>query len=130
MNLHPADSIAPGDTQSQLIQPIIARSKLYEAIFTAVSIASLVLAMVVLATLVIKLFVDGAPKLTWNFFTSYPSPNAVEAGILAAWVGSFLVILVTTAVAIPLGIAAAVYLEEYAQKGWLSGRSSTSNQTQ
>jgi phosphate transport system permease protein len=123
MTLPTADQNRPtpaSDEQSQAIQPIIARSKLYEKIFLAISLAAMALAMVVLATLVLKLFIDGAPQLNWNFFTSFPSPNAAEAGILAAWVGSFLVILVTAAVAIPLGIAAAVYLEEYAQKGWLS----------
>jgi phosphate transport system permease protein len=120
MTIRPIDSAASGDAQSAAIQPIIARSKLYESIFTFISLASLTVAIAVLATLVIKLFADGFPKLNWTFFTSFPSPSAAEAGIIAAWVGSLSVILVTTAVAVPLGIAAAVYLEEYAQKGWLS----------
>jgi phosphate transport system permease protein len=118
--MNPPTSKPSGDAQSAAIQPIIARSKLYETIFTAVSLASLVVAMAVLAVLVLKLFADGIPKLNWKFFTSFPAPDAAEAGILAAWVGSLLVILVTTAVAVPLGIAAAVYLEEYASKNWLS----------
>ncbi len=120
MTIRPINPAASGDAQSALIQPIIARSKLYESIFTFISLASLLVAMGVLAILVLKLFIDGLPRLDWNFFTSFPSPNAAEAGIIAAWVGSLLVILVTTLVAVPLGIAAAVYLEEYAQKGWLS----------
>jgi phosphate transport system permease protein len=115
MNLPPTN-----ETATATIQPIIARSKLYEAIFMTISLGSLALVMIVLGGLVLKLLSDGAPKLNWQFFTSLPSPNAAEAGIGAAWVGSLLVILVTGAVAIPLGIAAAVYLEEYAQKGWLA----------
>jgi phosphate transport system permease protein len=120
--MHPDshDLIAPSDTQSTKNKAIVARSKLYETVFTVISVASLVLAMLVLGILVIKLFADGLPKFNWTFFTSFPAPSSSEAGILAAWVGSLLVIFVTAAVAVPLGIAAAVYLEEYAKKGWLS----------
>jgi phosphate transport system permease protein len=108
------------DVDAINIQPIIARSKLYESVFTAIGIATMALAMGVLVILLVKLFTDGVPKLNWNFFTSFPSSRALRAGILPAWVGSGLVMLVTTAVAVPLGMAAAVYLEEYAKKNWLS----------
>jgi len=55
-----------------------------------------------------------------NFFASKPSSKAEEAGILTALVGTILVVTVTMCLAIPLGIAAGVWLEEYAKKNWLT----------
>jgi phosphate transport system permease protein len=64
--------------------------------------------------------ITGVPRLTGEFFTNFPSRRAGEAGILTAWVGSLLVMLVTGLVAVPVGIAGAIYLEEYARKNWLT----------
>jgi len=54
--------------------------------------------------------------LSLDFFTSFPSRRAGSAGILSAWVGTTLVMLVTAAAAVPMGIGAGIYLEEYAPK--------------
>ena len=62
----------------------------------------------------------GLPRLNLDFFTSYPSRFAERAGILAGWVGSLLVVATTALLAIPLGIAAGIYLEEYSKKSWLT----------
>ena len=64
--------------------------------------------------------IDGAPRLTWDFFTNFPSRRPAQAGILSAWVGTTLVMLVTAVAAIPVGVASAVYLEEYAPKNWFT----------
>ena len=64
----------------------------------------------------IDLAITGSPRLTWEFITNFPSRRAVNAGILAAWVGSLLVILVTAVIAVPVGVAAGIYLEEYAPR--------------
>ena len=63
---------------------------------------------------------DGAGRLNWDFFTSFPSRRAENAGILSAIVGSSLVMLLTAITAIPLGVAAGVYLEEYARRNWVT----------
>ncbi|HKE96018.1 MAG TPA: phosphate ABC transporter permease PstA, partial [Povalibacter sp.] len=55
-----------------------------------------------------------------HFFTNFASRNAEKAGILAAWVGTSLVMLVTAVCAVPVGVAAAIYLEEYAPKNWFT----------
>ena len=62
------------------------------------------------------LIADGGHRLTPAFFFSFPSSDPAEAGILSAWVGSLLVIITTALVAIPIGLLAGVYLEEYAPK--------------
>jgi phosphate transport system permease protein len=53
-------------------------------------------------------------------FTNFPSRRAGSAGILSAWVGTILVMLVTAMSAVPLGVAAGIYLEEYAPKNWVT----------
>jgi phosphate transport system permease protein len=64
--------------------------------------------------------IQGVPRLDLDFFTSFPSRKAANAGILSAWVGTVLVMLLTALAAVPLGVAAGVYLEEYAPKNWMT----------
>lgn len=77
-------------------------------------------AVLVLIAAFLDLLIDGLPRLSWEFLTNFPSRRAGQAGILSAWVGSALVMLVTMLSAVPLGIGAAIYLEEYAKKNWLT----------
>jgi phosphate transport system permease protein len=93
--------------------------KRWEKVFIVVGVFSLFIALATLVLLVSDLLIRGWPMLNWRFFTSPPSSDPEEAGILIAWVGSLLVIFVTALVAVPLGIAAGIYLEEYAPKNWL-----------
>lgn len=73
-----------------------------------------------LVALVGDLVVDGAHRLSPEFFMTFPSSDPAHAGILSAWVGSILVIITTAAFAIPVGVLAGVYLEEYAPKNPLT----------
>lgn len=81
---------------------------------------TLAIALIVLITLVGQLAMQGAERIRPEFFVSFPSFVPEDSGIFAAWVGTTLVIFITALVAVPLGIAAGVYLEEYAWKSfWL-----------
>ena len=62
----------------------------------------------------------GATRLSWQFLTSYPSRFPEKAGILSAWVGTCWVITVMALLVIPVAVGAAIYLEEYAPRNWLS----------
>jgi phosphate transport system permease protein len=104
----------------ELVRSSIARRQLISGGFAILGLLTLFVAMIALSALVLQLFVQGLPKLDWQFFTSFPSSNHEEAGILAAWVGSALVMLSTLVIAVPLGVAAGIYLEEYATQNWLS----------
>jgi phosphate transport system permease protein len=73
----------------------------------------LVVALAALGTLVWDIVSDGAGALSWNFLTSFSSRRASQAGIWHALTGSVFVIIVTAALAVPVGVAAAIYLEEY-----------------
>jgi phosphate transport system permease protein len=92
------------------------RRRRAERIFRLVGLAATLVGLVVLAALLIDLAAKGLPRLSWDFFVNFPSRRAAQAGILSAWVGSLLVILVTGLIGVPLGIASGVYLEEYARK--------------
>jgi phosphate transport system permease protein len=91
-----------------------------EKVFIAVGLASTLVGLVALFLLIIDLAAAGLPRLSWDFFTSFPSRRASAAGILSAWVGSLLVILITALIGVPLGIAAGIYLEEYAPRNWMT----------
>ena len=81
---------------------------------------ALAFAVLALATLLITSFIDGLPRLDADVFTQYSSEIRPEtAGARAAIIGSLWVIATTALLAIPLGIAAAIYLEEFADpKRW------------
>jgi len=102
------------------LRKLIARHRLVEQVFTIVGLLALLVGLMVLLGLFLQLAVTGAPRLTAEFFTSFPSRIAEKAGILSAWVGSTLVMIVTAVVAVPLGVGAGVYLEEYGSKNWVT----------
>jgi phosphate transport system permease protein len=78
------------------------------------------LGLVALGALLYDIVSDGAGRLSWEFLTSYPSRRASQAGIFPALVGSIVVITLTAIVSVPVGVAAAIHLEEYGGKGRLS----------
>ena len=102
----------------QDIKSIIAKHKALDGAFAVVGLLALMVGLVTLLALIIDLAMDGVPRLSWTFFTSFPSRFPEQAGILAAWVGTTLVMIVTAATAVPLGVAAGIYLEEYAPRNW------------
>jgi phosphate transport system permease protein len=85
--------------------------------FAVVGLLGLLAALAALAALLMDVLLDGAPRLSWQFLTSYPSRFAASAGILPAIIGTFYVIVLTALMAVPVGVAAAVYLEEYGAQG-------------
>ncbi len=109
--------MAAGNEQHiQEIRVLIKKHKRWDKIFAIVGLLSMLVGVTTLIVLFANLAIDGAPRLTWDFFTSFPSRRAGSAGILSAWVGTTLVMLVTAISAVPIGIAAGIYLEEYAPK--------------
>ncbi len=98
----------------------VASRKRHELVFGLLGLLALAIAVLTFLTLFVDMAVRGLPRLDWDFFTSFPSRRAAHAGILSAWVGSTLVMLVTAFFAVPLGVASGVYLEEYAPKNWVT----------
>lgn len=102
------------------IRANINRRQLANGIFAIVGLLMILVAVLILLALTIQMVIQGAPRLSMQFFLSFPSRKPEQAGILSAWVGTSLVMLVTVVAAVPLGVASAIFLEEYARKNWLA----------
>jgi phosphate transport system permease protein len=113
-------SCLPPAEKTAKLRAIIRSHKRWDVIFSLVGLAAMAVGILTLVALFVEMAIDGFPRLTAEFFTSFPSRRAGQAGILSAWVGSLLVMLVTAVFAIPVGIASAIYLEEYARKNWFT----------
>ena len=102
------------------IRALIASHKRRDLAFAMVGVLALMVGVLTFAVLFADMAIRGVPRLDLEFFTSFPSRRAGQAGILSAWVGSCLVMLTTAFFAVPLGVAAGLYLEEYAPKNWMT----------
>jgi phosphate transport system permease protein len=92
-----------------------------ERAFMLCCLLAVVLPLLLLAGLIGDLMVDAIGRLSWDFITGYPSRRAERAGILPALVGSISLITLTALMALPVGVGAAIYLEEYGTRRRLSG---------
>jgi phosphate transport system permease protein len=102
------------------LQLLIRRRKAWDHVFAVIGVCCLLIGIVTLCALFFDLAGDGLTRIKPDFFTNFPSRFPARAGILSAWVGTMLVMLVTALTAVPLGVAAGVYLEEYAKKNWMT----------
>jgi phosphate transport system permease protein len=87
------------------------RSK--DTLFLTVLWASLLLALLTLAALVINTLISGASSLSWNFITFFPSPFPEDSGIQSALFGSLWVTLTSGVISLSLALGTAIYLEEF-----------------
>lgn len=94
------------------------RSRLADLTLHGLGLGATLIGLLVLAVLLADILRDGLGRLSWDFLTGLPSRRAENAGIFPALAGTVWVIAVTTVLAVPIGIGAAVYLEEYGDRGW------------
>jgi phosphate transport system permease protein len=98
----------------------VRRRHILDRAFEVVALLVLLLALTALGVLLWDILSDGAQRLNWQFFTSMGSRRAESAGIYHALAGSIVVIALTGALALPVGVAAAIYLEEYGTRSRLA----------
>lgn len=94
------------------------RGRLSDLALHGLGLGATLIGLLVLAILLADILRDGLGRLSWDFLTGPPSRHAENAGIFPALAGTAWVIAVTTVLAVPTGIGAAVYLEEYGDRGW------------
>ncbi len=94
------------------------RDRLSDLALHGLGLGATLLGLLVLAILLADIFRDGLGRLSWDFLTGFPSRRAENAGIFAALTGTVWVIALTIVLAVPIGVGAAVYLEEYGDRGW------------
>ena len=101
-------------------QPNSRRRHRAGTIFKVVCLASIAFSILSLALLLFDVVRDGAGWLSIDLLTHYPSRIPARAGIKSAILGTLWMMGLTAAVSFPIGVGAAIYLEEYAPKNWLS----------
>lgn len=90
------------------------------SLILVLSVTGIFIALLSLAALLFDAFWEGLPWLNIQFLTSFASRRPEQAGILAAFFGSIWVVLLTATISFPLGVGAALYLEEYAPQNLLT----------
>ena len=90
--------------------------KRWRALFLAMTM----LLILPVAIILILLIVRGGPAINWAFLTEFPRSGMTEGGIFPALLGTLFLVLLALAFSVPLGIAAAIYLSEYAKDNWLT----------
>ena len=109
-------------SRSLLISPHVSRNRpllarpIAEGMFLGLARGIIICTVTILLVLIGDVMFDGLPRWTVSFLTSYPSRKPELAGVLAGLVGSLYLILLTIIIALPVGLGAAIYLEEYARK--------------
>lgn len=94
--------------------PLTRKRKIKDLLFKGVCILSAVVAVAILAMLVGKVLLDGAGRVSWDFIQRMPSAMfPSKAGIMSPLVGSIYIMVLTVLIVVPVGVAAAVYLEEF-----------------
>lgn len=96
--------------------PVAPTRRLRDGIFRGFLHFALILALGTLAALLVDVFLEGRPRLNMDLITNMPSARPARAGIQSAIWGSIWVVVTSTVISLPLGVAAAIYLEEFAAK--------------
>lgn len=95
-------------------------AKIGERLFVLLCLLAVVLPLCLLVVLIGSVVVDAVGRLSWDFITGFPSRHAERAGILPALVGSLMLISLTAVMSLPIGVGAAIYLEEYGKRSKLA----------
>lgn len=91
-------------------------AKLKDIFFRNLGFLSTILGLLILALFLVSILWKGLPRLDWQFITSLPSRKPENAGILIPLIGTMMIMILTSLIAVPLGISAGIYLEEYGKK--------------
>src|SRR5690606_10918321 len=114
----PMPTAAPDFDAPDFDERVAARKRRSLVLAAALFLATL-FGILVLVTLLVDVFLKGLPWLDLGFLDSYPSRIPERAGIKSALVGSLWVMGLTALLAVPVGVASAVFLEEYAPRSWI-----------
>ena len=95
-------------------------NRIIDQTFKYVGIAATLFGMIVLAIFLGDILIEGITRIDWDFLTNLPSRRAERAGILTAWTGTAWILGLTAIIAIPLGVCAGIYLQEYGTRNRLA----------
>ena len=109
-----ASTLRPDAPTQPRFEPDLARRKLTGTIFYGACLAAIGILLIALLLLLYDILTRGLPWLDWDFITGVPSRRPANAGILPAIIGSIQIGLLVALFSFPTGVAAAIYLTEYA----------------
>lgn len=92
------------------------KNKIIDNLFKGFGVFCTLLGLTILCILIYSILKVGYTRISWDFLTSLPSRKPERAGIYTAIIGTLYVMFLTTIFAIPIGVGAGIYLEEYAKK--------------
>lgn len=96
------------------------KNRFRDKLFQIWGLAATLLGLILLAIFIGNIIVEGIARIDWDFLTSLPSRKPEKAGIYTAMLGSVWILGLTALIAFPLGVASAIYLEEYGKKDRLN----------
>ncbi|SHI35895.1 phosphate ABC transporter membrane protein 2, PhoT family (TC 3.A.1.7.1) [Arenibacter nanhaiticus] len=99
----------------------IQKNRWKDQVFKFWGIFCTVIGLVLLTIFIGDILIDGIRRIDWDFITDLPSRKAENSGIYTALMGSIWILALTTIIAFPVGVAAGIYLEEYAKNNKLAG---------
>src|SRR5687767_10956367 len=97
------------------------KAKLTDRVFKYFALLFTLFALLILAVLLGDIVSRGLARINWGFFKNLPSRHSERAGIMTALAGMFSLLSFTIAMALPIGILAGVYLQEYGKKNRFAG---------
>jgi phosphate transport system permease protein len=113
--------IIPEDSQKTAgFDYALNRRYLLGRIFAILCWLAVAIALGVLAILLIDVFIDGLPRLDWTLLSEFPSRRPAKTGLKSALIGSIWLMVLTTLITFPLGVGAAIFLEEFASDTWIA----------
>ena len=95
-------------------------TKIKESIFPPFALMCSFIGIILLLIFIGSIFIDGISRIDIDFLSSLPSRYADKAGILTSWTGTVWIMIFTALISIPVGIGAAIYMEEYSAKNRLN----------
>jgi phosphate transport system permease protein len=95
-------------------------NRIKDKAFMYFGIACTLFGLIMLAIFISDVVSEGLSRIDWDFLTALPSRKPEKAGILTAWAGTAWMLMLTAGIAIPLGVGAGIYLEEYGKKNFWS----------
>jgi phosphate transport system permease protein len=99
----------------------VKKNRMADKLFKYWGVFCTLIGLVLLTIFIGDILIDGIKRIDWSFITSLPSRKPENAGIYTALMGSVWILILTTIISFPVGVAAGIYLEEYSKKNWFSG---------
>lgn len=96
--------------------PWLTKKTVTGALFMALTGLSAIVIIGAVVYVMLDIFIEGLPHVTWKFLTASPEAGMTEGGIYPAIIGTFLLVLIMSVVGVPVGTVTAVYLSEYVKR--------------